>query len=79
MLQYNPDSLKSPVYAGVVAAVLHMLFSYLMDRYFSPPTAVQAGPREYVRPAVVTGAITAVVMYIAMSKNSGSLLSEPFD
>lgn len=80
MLQYNPDSLKSPVYAGVVAGLLHMLFCFVMDRYFSPsPGAVSNEPKEYVRPAVLTGVIAAIVMYMAMSKNSGNLLSEPFD
>lgn len=81
MIEINPDKLKHPLQAGLVAAIIYMVFQWVKDRLSSSRggTSVEPIPlADRVRPALVVGTICALVMHLSNGPQRRTL-TEPFE
>lgn len=81
MIEINPDKLKHPLQAGLVAAIIYMVFQWIKDRLSSSRGGTSAEPiplADRVRPALVVGTICALVMHLSNGPQRRTL-TEPFE
>ena len=80
MIKFDATKLKSPLYAAVCAAALHVLVVWIHRKFVQKiaDTSKQTPQEVFINPAVLTGVITGIVMHLSHNKQS-MLLSEPYD
>lgn len=81
MIEFNSDKLRQPLYAGITGAVFMIIYIFVIRKWKEQKKELLLNmcvKDLYIRPALIVGAITATVMYLANGPGTKAL-SEPFE